>query len=332
MTNRQNKLFHLIRLLGYMLKGRELYAQDATLIDELDVDERTLRRYLEEIQDNFSDVILFEKKNKELGGRKVSVYRIIDMHKDLADILSFYVNNNASGIGWLMQLIYENDPQVLKGLDEEQKKSLQSHAAKNSDAIIFRSNPLENMIAVETENKLKVLKNAVKEYEYKTIHYTYQNAEILEDVKCLKILFMKNNWYLAVETEEKNFRLLRIAFIDSIKYSKKSNYQKSVLDEYGDFFATIQNPMSLPFARKRTAILKAKGRIAIYFEESMKKFFDTQQFIRKEEDGVVFSIDYTQPLEILPFVKEWIPDMIILEPSDLKDVLTEDLSNYLKSI
>jgi hypothetical protein len=57
MTNRQNKLFHLLRLMGYMLKGRELYSQDVTLTEDLDVDERTLRRYLADIEENYDDLI-----------------------------------------------------------------------------------------------------------------------------------------------------------------------------------------------------------------------------------------------------------------------------------
>jgi predicted DNA-binding transcriptional regulator YafY len=83
MTKRQNKLFHLLRLMGYMLKGRELYAQDATLTEEFGVDERTLRRYLEEIEDNYADLIVCDKQNKIIGGRKVTVYRTIDPRKIL---------------------------------------------------------------------------------------------------------------------------------------------------------------------------------------------------------------------------------------------------------
>jgi predicted DNA-binding transcriptional regulator YafY len=330
MTKRQNKLFHLLRLMGYMLKGRELYAQDATLTEEFGVDERTLRRYLEEIEDNYADLIVCDKQNKIIGGRKVTVYRTIDPTKDIADILSFFINNDAQGMGWLMQLIHTNDPTILKGFDDDQKKALQRHAKKDKDVVLFRTNLLENLMDLETEKLLRVLKNAVKNHEYRTFEYTYNNhSETLEDLKCLKLIFMKNNWYLATENEEHKFRFLRIAFIDKIDYSSKSGYQKSILDCYDDFFATMQNPMSLPFVQKKTAILKAHGRIAIYFKKSMKKFMESQTFIREEEDGVVFSVQYTQPLEILPFIKEWLPDMEILEPKELREMLIEELQKYI---
>jgi predicted DNA-binding transcriptional regulator YafY len=330
MTNRQNKLFHLLRLMGYMLKGRELYAQDGTLTEEFGVDERTLRRYLQEIEDNYTDLIVCDKQNKIKDGRKVTVYRTIDPTKDIADILSFYINNDAQGMGWLMQLIHTNDPMILKGFDDDQKRALQRQAKADKDVVLFRTNPLENLMNLETEKLLRVLKNAVKNHEYRTFQYTYNNhSETLEELKCLKLIFMKNNWYLATENKERGFRLLRVVFIDKIDYSKKTSYQKNVLDRYDDFFATMQNPMSLPLVQKKTAILKVHGPITIYFKESMKKFMESQTFIREEGDGVVFSVEYTQPLEVLPFIKEWLPDMEILEPKDLREMLIDELQKYV---
>jgi predicted DNA-binding transcriptional regulator YafY len=332
MTNRQNKLFDLLRLMDYMLKGKELYALDEHLQDELGVSYETLLRYLKEIKENYGDVIVCDKQNRIKEGRQVTIYRTIDPAKDLADILNFFINNDAHGMGYLMKLIHDNKPSVFKELEEDQKRALELQAKKDRDAVLFRTNPLENLMDDVTEKNLKELKKAVKNHEYRNFNYTYnQHSEILEDLKCLKLIFMKNNWYLATENEERKFRLLRVSFItNKIGYSKKTSYQKSILDRYDAFFATMQNPMSLPFVQKKTAILKAHGRIAVYFKESMKKFMESQTFIREEEGAVVFSVEYTQPLEVLPFIKEWLPDMEIVEPKDLRDVLMGELKAYIK--
>lgn len=331
MTNRQNKLFDLLQLMDYMLKGRELYALDEHLQDELGVSYETLLRYLKEIKENYGDVIVCDKQNRIIGGRQVTIYRTIDPAKDLADILNFFINNDAQGMGYLMTLVHDSKPSAFKKLEEDQKRALESQAKKDRDVVLFRTNPLENLMDDTIDKNLHDLKRAVKNHEYKTIHYTYnQKSEILEDYKCLKLIFMKNNWYVATENEERKFRLLRVAFIDKIGYSKqKISYQKSVLDRYDDFFATMQNPMSLPFEPKKTAILKAHGRIAVYFKESMKKFMESQTFIREEDAAVVFSVDYTQSLEVLPFIKEWLPDMEILEPKELRDMLIDELNSYI---
>ena len=49
-----------------------------------------------------------------------------------------------------------------------------------------------------------------------------------------------------------------------------------------------------------------------------------------DQDGSVeFSVEYTQSIEILPFVKKWLPDLKILFPLSLKEELDEQLRVYL---
>ena len=149
------------------------------------------------------------------------------------------------------------------------------------------------------------------------------------DVKCLKIVFTDGNWYLTIEDAEGNFRLLRVAFIVSLSKSSK-NYQGGILEKYKTYFNKIQNAMSLPSEPLRRALLKASPKVAIYFKEGMKPFFPTQKFKKKLDDGsIIFSIDFTQDMEILPFIKKWLPDIEILEPKDLRETFKEQLKAAL---
>lgn len=153
--------------------------------------------------------------------------------------------------------------------------------------------------------------------------------ENLIDAKCLKIVFTDSNWYLAIEDAEGNFRLLRVAFIVSLSKSSKK-YEEKILKEYETYFNKIQNAMSLPSKPTQIALLKASPKVAIYFKEGMKLFFPTQKFKKKLEDGsVIFSIDFTQDMEILPFIKKWLPDIEILEPKDLRETFKEQLKAAL---
>ena len=153
--------------------------------------------------------------------------------------------------------------------------------------------------------------------------------ENLIDAKCLKIVFTDSNWYLAIEDAEGNFRLLRVAFIVSLSKSSKK-YEGKILKEYKTYFNKIQNAMSLPSEPLRRALLKASPKVAIYFKEGMKLFFPTQKFKKKLDDGsIIFSIDFTQDMEILPFIKKWLPDIEILEPKDLRETFKEQLKAAL---
>jgi predicted DNA-binding transcriptional regulator YafY len=81
----------------------------------------------------------------------------------------------------------------------------------------------------------------------------------------------------------------------------------------------------------KIAKIKAKPSIAKYFDEGMKKFLPSQIFKSKEKDGsVIFTLSYTQALEVLPFIQKWMPDLLILEPSELKDAYRKKLEEALK--
>ena len=177
------------------------------------------------------------------------------------------------------------------------------------------------------------MKRAVKLHEYRTISYYYNEDIVYENVKCLKMIYAQNNWYIGVETEKELFKLLRIHFIKEVQYSKKNTYQKSVLRKYQSYFLRFENAMSLVTQEPNMAILKASSNIAVYFEEGMKPFFKSQKFIKKNTDGSVeFSISYTQPLEILPFVKQWLPGMVLKAPNDLKKILKKELEESISAL
>ncbi len=79
------------------------------------------------------------------------------------------------------------------------------------------------------------------------------------------------------------------------------------------------------------ATLKASPAIARYFQPDMKKFFTSQQFLSEQEDGsVLFTLRYTQPLEILPFVQKWLPDLVILEPAELREAYRKKLQQAVE--
>jgi len=105
----------------------------------------------------------------------------------------------------------------------------------------------------------------------------------------------------------------------------------SILEKYNSFFKTFQNSMTLYAVEKKKAILQTTPKVAKYFKKDMKKFFSSQEFIKEMDDGSVrFSIEFTQPLEILPFIKRWLPDITIIEPNELKEQYRKDLQKMLE--
>lgn len=330
----ENKINHIYNLLERLAKGEELYPQSETLQEEMfgktgEAPERALRRYLKEVHELYRHIVLTEKKAKEFSDRKVTVYRVADRKKDVSEILRFFLENS-SDLGWLLQSVHENDPTILN--DVHEKEALQAQLRRDADIFLFKSNPFENFEDEEHKKLFNIAKEAVKNREYRNIDYRYpKKEEMLNDCKLLKMIFMNNNWYLAIEDSSDELHFLRFSFIRSIGYSKKVGYQKKVLEKYDSFFKMLQNPMTLnqPFEAAR---ILASEKVAFYFKEGMKPFFPSQKFIRENDDGSVeLSINFTQALEILPFIKQWQPDLTILSPESLKTHLIEDLQQSIQN-
>lgn len=324
MAELNNKTLIIFEILKKLVKKREIYPSDAELLDEFGIQERTLRRYIEEIKILFPNSFIIENKLVKNAKRPMGVLRVSDKNKDIVIVLE-YLLKNSDNLGWLITLLNENDPSLLNDLDKYEKE-VSKQLQEDSDIFLFKTNPLENLQDEPSKRYLSELRNAVANREYRDIKYKYiGEVENLTDAKCLKIVFTDGNWYLAIEDANENFRLLRVAFIVSLTKSSK-NYQKKILSKYKTYFNKIQNAMSLPSNTPQRALLKASPKVAIYFHKGMKSFFPSQRFEKALEDGsVTFSIDFTQDIEILPFIKRWLPDIEILEPKSLRDKFKEDL-------
>lgn len=90
--------------------------------------------------------------------------------------------------------------------------------------------------------------------------------------------------------------------------------------------------MTLYGSEKKVATIKATPAIAKYFDNGMKRFLPSQTFVSKEADGsVLFTLEYSQELEVLPLIQKWLPELVIVEPKELRDAYVEKLKMVLKN-
>ena len=341
-TTLNRKINHIFLLLEKLANNQELYAQNTQLQLELfgnntelkdanKANERSLRRYLDDIHTLYQNIIVTEKKTKAFTDRKVTVYRIV-ARSDISAVLKFFLEEK-NDLTWIIQMLHEQDPSLLHELESDTKIAIENELKEDENIFLFNSKPFEVLDSYEQKKIFSSLKQAVKNHEYRTIHYKYNETAALQDVKCLKMIYAQNNWYIAVETNENKLRLIRIQFVSHISYSQKSTYQKNILNKYQEYFANFENPMTLEGIKKETAIIKVLPSISRYFQEGMKPFFKSQTFIKAYEDeSIEFSINYTQAIEILPFIKQWLPNMHLLAPSSLKDQLQKELELSLNAL
>ena len=306
----------------YLLSKGEELTINTELANKIGVNTRTLARYLDDIKNDYSDIITVEKKKIINHPRQPNVYRAINQKEDLATMLQFFFERRTD-LGWVLQLLHEKDPAL--AVDGEYQEEISKLISQESDIFVFKSTPFE-ILDNEHQKIFAKLKNAIKYNMHKSISYNYSHKETLEDVKCLKLIFTQNNWYVAIENKKESFRLLRVSFIEDVLPSSKGSYQKSKIQKYESYYQNIQNAMTLSNQPIQKAICKASPKIAIYFHEGMKPFLNSQRYLKTCKDGSIeFELSYTQPIEILPFIKQWLPDIKVLEPASLKDVIKQDI-------
>jgi predicted DNA-binding transcriptional regulator YafY len=224
--------------------------------------------------------------------------------------------------------------ELARSIDIEIIEDIQDVANRDSDIFFFLNSEFERV--EDSKQKLfENLKEAIKSRNYLSITYSYKKIEKYERIKPFRVIFNENNWYLlaVVKSEERGeiVKFFRINFISEME--KHETFQK--IEKFENFLQEIQNPFTLYGVEKREAIIEASPKVAIYFREDRKKFLISQKFLEFRNDGSVrFSLQYTQPMEVLPFIKKWLPDLKIVKSPDgelereLKKSVEEALNSY----
>ena len=313
----QKKINAIFSLMEHFLTQKEISSYDEHILDEFACDRKTLERYLNDIEMNYGHVLTIKKSRKKFW-RMVSV----------SDIFLEFIKNSDEITG-LFLMAQEFDPYIFK---EIEKGTLSKLAKNDEDVFLFKNSIMEELKSTKIKKVFKSLKVAIANHEYRDIVYCYDEVQLHKNEKCLKLVFMDNNWYLVVLSEKNQLLFRRLSFIEEVRYASKTTYVKREVQPYLEFLKTIQNAMTLYGSEKKVATIKATPAIAKYFDNGMKTFLPSQTFVSKEADAsVIFTLEYSQALEVLPFIQKWLPDLVILEPKELRDAYVEKLNATLQN-
>jgi predicted DNA-binding transcriptional regulator YafY len=299
-----------------LVERKKIKANDKEIAKELGYSTKTLGRHLKDIATLYSSIIeVKEGRNK--------VYELVDTSYVFEKIMT-----NSDDLYWFFDLIERWDSNIFKDIGYEVSK-------KERDVYLYKNSPFEELKSDKQKDIFRSLKSAIINQEYRDIDYIYNAPRTHRQAIPLKLIFMEQNWYVAIVDRDEGFRFLRIFFIKDVRNSAKRSYERDLssdeLKKYTKFLKTFQNPMSKYAEPKEIARIKASPRVAKYFDKGMKRHLQSQTFIKKNSDGSVeFSLEYTQPIEVLPLIKKWLPDLKILSPQSLEDALRADLEAYLK--
>lgn len=215
-------------------------------------------------------------------------------------------------------------------INKSDKSIIERKIKESKNTYMFKTKPFENK-SCDFE-LFKKLEQSI--YHRKMIIIEYKRQDTIKEieVKPYKIIFMRENFYLASEVKhvDYSFSLFRISKIQNVSTTKKIFHQNK---DIVDFIKAIQTPFSkyTPNFKEHLieVIVEVNSAKIEYFKD--KKFLQSQTFLEEKENGnYIYSFTVTQELEVEELVKQWLPYMKIISPLSLKNKITQDITNYLK--
>jgi len=247
--------------------------------------------------------------------------------------------SNPQTIKRFLHLVSMVDNSFYREFIEKYQKMLQELNLCTSPVYQIENSPYENL---KEENKkiLEELEFFITHRHYINLTYTRPNIEThhFSHSIPLKILYLHENWYLAVLTtnnvdNNSIFKKLRINFITKVqsttlepKHFHSDHTEKLKAEK---FLKNIQSPYSDMEKPTYKVKLKASVEIARYFKA--KNYLKSQKIVEELADGTLYiTYKVNHELEIIPLVQRWIPYLQVIEPLELKEKIAQNVQQFMK--
>ena len=206
-------------------------------------------------------------------------------------------------------------------------ESLESKSQENNRTDIFFTRTNLGEITLETESIL-LLQNAIKEHIIISFKFLQElnntKTHTQREIMPLKILNFNGQWYLlGLESSVmKKFYLNNIADIKEVRQGE------SVSEEVLGRLDNALNAWFVPEAKPFMVRLWVDSKVAKYFKR--KKISPNQHLDENKDGSLDITLHITSYMEIAPLVLMWIPNVVVLEPQELKDFIKKSVEKYLR--
>ncbi len=185
---------------------------------------------------------------------------------------------------------------------------------------------IDDAIPMEPTFINKMVK-AIREKRQVSFRYTSNKKTHDVQMEPYRVVYYGGFWYL-IGNEPATDILKRYA-LDKIKDLRLLTSAFKTIP--GNLDSVLKESANIWFAEKThlTVTVLVDSQVSHYFKR--RKMFPTQEIKEERPDGsivVSFRVGYYEAIRNI--LKSWIPNMIILEPEELKQSLMEDVQGWLK--
>jgi predicted DNA-binding transcriptional regulator YafY len=196
------------------------------------------------------------------------------------------------------------------------------HPTAVCDWFYFKIDEPVSVAGIET--LLWTLIGAIKDKKLVTFTYTDKVR-----AKPYKIAHFQGFWYLVAEDTADE--VIKKYALDRISEVKTTGKRFSEIP--ADLGHILDESFNIWFGQKRgkKIVVEVSEDVSHYFRR--KKWFPNQEIIEEKDDGnLVVSYVVSNYMEILPFLKSWIPYLWIIRPKELKTRLKRELEAAIKKV
>jgi len=312
----------LLYILEQLSNGSTLCVKALAL--DCGVTEKSIQNDFRDFRDHFGEQLI----------KKGECYTLLNQER-----LSKTFRSNPQTIKRFLHLVSVVDSSFYDNFISEHKDLLQELNFTTSPIYQIENSPYEHL-KKENHKILEALEQFVSYRNYVTLDYAlpHKTKEVYRHTMPLKILYLGENWYLAVLTthdilENSAFKLLRINFIERVKESTveprffhEDNVAKIEADR---FLKNIQSSFSKINKPTYRVLLRVHVSKARYFQN--KSYLKSQKVIKTLEGGdVLVEYEVSDDMEIIPIVQRWMPFARVVEPLRIREKIEENIVEFMK--
>lgn len=270
--------------------------------ERFEISTRTIQIYLKELRDNYG--LQKEKRYYFFP----ATFRHIDMDKRMQ-----------MGTALMIALYKNTIPTIHKNVLENFKQ-----IPKQTDAFLFNI----DFEMIENETYFTQVIDAI--IHQKAVHFTYKsskNINSMRNVYPIKITNVLEYWYLmGYDLEQDKVKSFHFNNIYELIVSKDESY---LTVEQIKKLEKISKEFVSPWFNdnKKSVSLSVSGDAMLYIKRKKRKEL---KIIKEHTDHLIVSMSYYGDVEVLTFVKKWLPDIEIVDNDDLQSMLHNILNRYLK--
>ncbi len=241
--------------------------------------------------------------------------------------LPYFIKNITTTDGIKMKELIEFmmvfDNKMLSMFEKEEPLLIQKLREEIKSIYLIYEPPLEILNSIFLDD----IKRAIKGRRYVTLSYKANMFETYSHIQIHRIIYASGNWYIAIHdsTWEKKYNLLRINFIEDLKVKSKTFHRDIEIEKAIDNFQSL---FSKPDAKPFEVVVEVSSKVMRHFKQ--KKHLKSQKIIKESKRGLRLSYEVTDPLVIMPLVKQWMPYIVVISPKTLQKELCKDLEFFLK--